>query len=164
MKVIVRRRTSVMCEARPRSESLERLRRYAHIIDEHIMKCVIYKDERSDTLSHWVKEVAGYLMRADRVNSKVQLRKDDYLDNLFGSFGTSRDDAELNLMDFQSDNQRQLEHLRYPDFEITDELIDDLYTAYQEVLKISLPLLLSKDTHSLEEWSQAVSPILNKGA
>lgn len=160
MKVLIKRHANVYGAAMYRSEAISTLSNMKDTVGEHIIKCVVYHDERPDTLMHWVKEISACLKHADKITGRCALKERDYLEHLFGSFGDTREDAEWTLDNYQFKNERRPEHEQYPEFEITDELVNRLYAISRAIIGVSLPWLMSKTKHSMAEWTALISPIL----
>ena len=76
-------------------------------------------------------------------------RLNDYLDYLFGTFGDDRNDAEVDLQAYQKSDLRTDS---YPDFEITGELVDELFETYQKLTDVAVPILASGVRYPVIEW------------
>lgn len=160
MKLMSRHRDSILGMAMPRHTVLQKLSNVSPQLNEHIIKCVVYHDVSPSTIPHWVTEIAAWLRYADRLKSKSQLKAVDYQNTLFGSFGDEKDDADINLTEFQLFNNEKRDD-RYPDFEVTSDLITQLFQTYQNLMNACTPLLLSKDVHDLQEWRNTIMSSLN---
>lgn len=160
MKLSIKRHVGIFGMAKHRYEAIDALKEVKDIINEHIIKCVVYHDERPCTLKHWIGEVAACLKQVDAITCRSALKQRDYMRYLFGPFGDAKDDAEWNLSCYKFKNERRPDHEQYPDFEITDELVGELYETYQAIISASLPWLIAKTKHSMTEWTALISPIL----
>ena len=160
MKVVVRKCRDTFDKIQYKYEAIDRLRAVKDIINDRIIECVAYPDMCRRTREYWASEIAARLKQIDTFTDCTILKRRDYLEYLFGPFGDAKDDAEWNLSNYKFRNERRPEHEQYPDFEITDELVDKLYETYQAIMSASLPLLVSKTKHSMTEWTSLISPIL----
>lgn len=140
-----------------RKECLAKLENLSPIINEHLMKCVIYSEELHNTLNHWTNELAAWLCKANGYKSTSRLKEADYINSLFVDFGEDINDAEANLSIFQAHNDRSKE---YPQFEITDELCNQLFDTYQKLIEASLPHLVSGHRLTVTEWKQLISEVI----
>lgn len=141
-----------------RKEALHKFRNLSDIINKHVIECAVYKEVLPDTLHHWISEIATWIQDASEVTYKSKLKARDYADNLFGCFGTDIRDAKHNLKEYKLFNARNFIS-PYPDFEITDELIDSLFYAYREIQRICLPILVSGEEKNVHEWIEILEPI-----
>ena len=160
MKLSIKRRANIYGMAMDRKRAIKVMCSLNDVINDHIIECVVYHEERSSTLAHWVEEIAAYLNQIDGIKCCSQLKKRDYMESVFSPFGDARGDAKWNLSYYKFRNARKSKENQYPDFEITEELIDKLYATYQAVITNGLPWLMSKTEHSMEEWENLLSPIL----
>lgn len=129
-----------------RKDVIENIHKIKDALEEHILKCAIYGDS-TNNLTHWVKEVCGYLNYANRFSVKPnngRLKYNDYLDNLFGFMGDAIGDAETDLLWFQLNNNHSKE---YPDFEITPELIQRTFDIFNSIKEYMLPILTTKNNN-----------------
>ena len=138
----------------PRKDALAKMSSLSEIINKHIIECVVYKELRYNTITHWVDELAAWMNRANKIKCNSKLKEQDYVEALFGSLGNDIIDADVNLDEYKRKNLELPEDKQYPDFEITQRLIYDTYQAYQAVIKKSLPILMSKDILSAADWSR----------
>jgi hypothetical protein len=51
---------------------------------------------------------------------------------------------------------------RYPDFEITDDMVERLFSVYRDITTVCEPTLVSGEELSVNEWGNLISPILTK--
>lgn len=137
-----------------RKECLAKLENLSPIIDEHIMKCVIYSEELNSSVNYWLNELAAWMCKANGYKSTTKLKAADYLNSLFIDFGEDINDAEANLSIFQAHNVRSKE---YPEFEITPELCDKLYKTYQSIIDISIDQLVSGQRLTVSQWKELLS-------
>ena len=143
----------------PRKKALKLISDLADNIDEHIMECVVYQDMLSTTSHHWISELAVWMCKVNRIHCSSKLKERDYIDSLFSAFGTTKEDAELNLSAYYSRIHRNGYYKDYPDFEITDELIDSLFEVYTQIKSICLPILVSGEEKTIHEWIAILEPI-----
>ena len=159
MKRIVRTTQSIYGMAFPRSDALFKMKSYSNKINEHTIECVVYKQIKYLTVNHWVNELSAWMGRVNKIKCDSRLKARDYVQNVFGSFGSDILDAEVNLDEYRIRNLDKPEDKQYPDFEISNDLILQLYNAYQSVIRTSLPLLMSKEIYSVDEWKTNLLPI-----
>lgn len=138
----------------PRKNALEKLSSYSDVLERHVIECVVYKNSLG-CMNHWIGEIASWLNSANRVNCKVALKEEDYLESLFGAFGDERSDAELDVEVYQRSDLRKNS---YPDFDITDKLIDEVFNTFDKLIYHSIPLLTSNSVFSIPQWVE----LLNK--
>ena len=137
-----------------RSNVLDKAKSLANTLNSHVIKCVVYRNVSPEYIDHWVEEIGIYIYSVNKLKSKTALKANDYRNSLFADIGEDRDDAEANLMLFKLHNNE------YPDFDITDELITDLYTHYTQLVDAAVPVLASNKVLSIHEWIQVVHSIL----
>lgn len=148
----------ILAMAVPRKVALKRLASDAEALRDHIIKCVVYKDIRPDDIYHWVHdEICSWLERASSVKSDSKLKKRDYLETVFSEFGNDVADARWSLQEFKKEYCIKSAN-PYPDFDITDDLVEDLFITFQAIVSIAIPLLTSKETIDQETWYK----VLNK--
>lgn len=132
----------------PRKEATSKLNSYADVIQRHVIECVVYKDSLG-YLHYWIGELAIWMNTANKVVCKSPLKESDYVDYLFGTFGDDRNDAEVDLQAYQKSDLRTD---CYPDFEVTDELIDELFATTQKLIEVAVPILASGVRYPVIEW------------
>ena len=158
MKRLILSHKSIFGMANSRSVVLDRFVSLSRNISNHVVKCVAYKDSYS-CLDPWIHEISSWIHAANATKCKSKLKATDYVNTLFGYFGDDRADAENELQWFQLSSEYS--H-RYSQFEITDELIDQTYSAFHNVITTCVPILTSKEVLSVPEWFSLLKPILDK--
>ena len=153
--------TSIFGMAFPRKKALKIISDLSDNIDEHIIETVVYGELMPDTKHHWISELAVWMCKVNRVKCSSNLKEKDYINALFSTFGTTKEDAELNLSAYYSKVHRNSYFKDYPDFEITDELIDSLFYVYKDITQICLPILASSEEKNIHEWIKLLDPIFN---
>ena len=143
----------------PRKQLTDKLTSLSKVLNQHVIECVVYRDVRKDTISHWVTELAAWMNKVNRLKCSSTFKAKNYKNTLFGEFGTTIDDAEMNLWLYQQLNEKYNATKQYPAFEITPELVNKLYITYTDIVSISLPILCSKDVKSANEWYRLLKPI-----
>ena len=143
----------------PRSVVLDKAKSLAVTLNNHIIKCVVYRNVLPVYLDHWVEEVGIYLFTVNKIKSKVNLKPKDYLNSLFADCGNEKDDAEANLRLFKLKN---LESKEYPDFEITDKLSESLFKRYTNLITAAMPILTSSKVLTINEWVQIADKALKQ--
>lgn len=146
----------------PRSNALIRLSSLSEPLNKYVICCVVYQEERSDCMNHWIDEISSWMHEANRIKSKSRPKKRDYDDSVFGSFGTDKEDVEINLIYFRRKYCTPENELAYPNFIINDKLVNSLFKVYSKLKEISYPKLLSDNVVSKEDWKHEISNIFNK--
>lgn len=136
----------------PRKNALDKLSSYSDVLERHVIECVVYKNSLG-CMDHWIGEIASWLNTANRINCKVALKESDYIESLFGAFGDEKSDAVLDLEVYQRSDLRRNS---YPEFEITDELINDLFDTFNKLIEICVPLLVSKQIYPVNYWADVL--------
>ena len=135
----------------------ETLKRLSKTLNNHIIKCVVYKNILND-LPHWEKEIANFLSIANDIRLKPKNKKPKesmFTDCLFQYLGDgSINDARVNLSMFQIDFED-----KYPAFEITEEMIVILSNCYQIFLSDMVDILAAKNDYTLSDILRAVEGI-----
>lgn len=151
--------SNIFCMSRPRRFVLDKLYSYTDELNKHVIECVVYSEEKNLTLDHWIKVIANWLCIANGLKCKNKLKIKDYQDTLFASFGNNYADAENNLQDYRLRNKTLTQS--YPDFEITNDLVSDLYTAYQFLEEICIPIFRSDKQLTVSEWKSEIYRIFD---
>ena len=128
----------------------------AKILTDHIIKCVVYKN-KTNSLNHWIHEISNFLSLPFRYTikpNKGRLKYEEYEDEIFGYFGDESMDCEGALILFQSTVGKN-----YPEFDITDEIVDSLYQTVSRLKEIVIPLLVSGKIMNSNEVYQLISPV-----
>jgi hypothetical protein len=79
---------------------------------------------------------------------------------VFSAFGTTREDAEILVSAYYAHNRSLPYHKRYPEFEITDDLVSQLFSVYQQLIATVIPILVSGKAKSVNDWIALLIPIL----
>lgn len=137
-----------------RSQALSKISSLSNTLNEHVIKCVIYQTILPDYIDHWTEEIGIYLYNVNKIKSKTKLKRADYIDSIFASFGTDMEDAEANLRLFKIHNKE------YPEFELSNKLIETLFEVYSKLIDKSILILTSGKKLSIDEWIHVVEPIL----
>ena len=161
MKRFIKNSSAIYGMAFPRKKALKLIADLADNVDQHVIESVVYKDILTNTSHHWISELAVWMCKVNRVKCSAKLKEKDYIDALFSSFGTTKEDAELNLSAYYSRTQIRDYYKDYPEFEITDELVNSLFVAYKEMKSVCLPVLVSGEAISIHEWIELLEPIFD---
>lgn len=151
---------SIFAMSQSRKVILNRLVALSDVINRHIIECVVYRETKASILHHWTHEVAVWLQRANVLKCKSKMKARDYKDSLFGYFGTDGEDARINIENYQLWNARSMNPTPYPDFEITEDMVNNLFNVYQELMDTCIPILVSGEELSVGEWEKLITPIL----
>lgn len=156
MKRLRRNSETIFAMSFSRKEVLRRMESYSVKLNEHVLKCIVYADVRSETVPHWTMEIATWLNRINRMECSTKLKSKDYISTLFMCFGNTWADTELNLEEF-----RESAIETYPDFDITSELVSQVHQTYQKLISVCIDMLTSNHIASINEWCSILKPILN---
>lgn len=118
-------------EAKARLESIES--QYF----SHVIKCAVYGNSTGD-LNHWEREIANYLNIVNSIKIKSgngKLSEKSYKDYFFYAWGDEVTDYESGLEYFKIRNSD-----RYPDFEITEDLVYKVFEAVSDFAEYFSPL------------------------
>lgn len=145
-----------------RKNAISMLERNADTLATHILKCVIYSDTL-DCYNHWINdEIAEYISIANDITVKPKnkkLKSSDYERTIFSCFADSHQDALILLRTFRINNS---ETNQYPGFEITHDLIEDVYDAFQSIKHKILPLLCTSNNYGVHDFSIIIHNILDR--
>lgn len=155
MKLFLNR--DIFCQAFPMSKVKDKLLADSKQLNEHILKCVIYYDELH-CLSHWIDEITSWVYKASTVSSKHNISGKTYQNTIFSWFGEDQRDCESNLYDFYA--KFVMKRKSYPEFEISDYLIERLYHVYREFERDLIDMYTSKYNYSKSDYLEAVTDIL----
>lgn len=166
MKVLVTKRNAIRTSSEiyamafDRSTALKHLTKHSEPLLEHIIKCCIYKDIRSQDMHHWIyEEMCRWLERASEIKGKrFKLKKSDYLKTLFVEFGDSPVDYKIVLEDFRDEHCGSVED-PYPYFDITPDVVDYVYSIATNLMNVAIPKLAAKEPISKDEWYQLINPL-----
>ena len=152
-----------------RNRAIQQLDSFSPIIMEHIIKLLVYSDIRPDDVEGWIGSVANWIHRADDVTVKPsakKLKESDIVSSLFGCMGDDVRDYQRALYAFLADTRTgKLNHdgkESYPEFDVTGDLSQDLMDVCYDVIDATMPLLLDKQDHTINEYIQVISPIFDK--
>lgn len=149
-----------------RGEAITKLSNLSTPLNEHIIKCIIFGKYRQEAYSHWMHEIVTFIASCDKGNiTGAKLKEKDYRESLFGSFGTSKQDARDNLEQFKVINIRK--HKEYneetslPYYNVNNVMVENLYDCYRELEDACIPLLRDKKVHATTFWKKIISPIID---
>ena len=131
-----------------RQQALSIVDSYVVEYSNHLIKCVVFGNSTGN-LSHWSDEIAEYLDDINSIRMKPNNKKvrDDYLhDYFFLASGDSELDYRLVLKAFQKKSA-----YKYPDFEITSNLVKRAYNVFLDFADMFSPIL-SKNNSCDKEW------------
>ena len=135
--------------ALPRKKVIEKISGVSDEVCKHIIKCVVYKSSLNsigltDTLKDWKEEICIWLYYVGGIEVKDQkkLKTKDYEILLFNDFAENLHDCKTQILGFKLHNKNTK---KYPDFVITEEMINQLFNVLN-LLKIYVCPILS-DKH-----------------
>lgn len=149
----------------PRKTILDKMEGYAPEIEEHLVKCVVYKSSHAD-YNHWIEEIAAHIdainVLTAKPNSK-KLKEVDYVNVLFGNLGDERNDAKSCLHYFKTmrTNPRKTDK-PYPAFEVIDELIETAFQMFQEVCDKMSAILATANRFQKSDIEIMIHSIVDK--
>lgn len=149
MKRLVINHEYVKSMSTSRNRAIELASRYSTTLAEHVAKCVIYSNT-TNNLEHWVGEISHKLSIVNQITLKPsgkKLNPKSYEDTIFDSMGTDRADTYILLEDLH----HQYENT-YPEFDITDELVDRLFRVFNKMKKTIIPILASKNDYTEDDF------------
>lgn len=158
MKIL--RKQPIFSMSYTRKKALDILYSYSDNINDHILKCIIYKDTKPNDVKHWIVEICSWLHRADNVTSKTKLKPRDYEDTIFSAFGNSIVDARINLENFY-DKFVKFSSTPYPKFEVTSSLVNDTFEVYERIKDFSIKQFLKSNKLSTDEWYHEIYKLIN---
>lgn len=140
--------------AMPRKIAFEKIEKYNKEITSHIMKCIVYPYSRD--LDHWVKEIANLFTIINRVvlkQSSPKFEYQEYRDSVFGYFGDEKYDCANELDDFHYEYV-MLKH--YPDFEITNDLVNKLYEFVSNLSDEVIKIFITKNNKNMDDFETII--------
>jgi len=150
----------IYCMATPRAKAISMMQGLEDEINEHITKCIVYGNS-TDDLDHWISEISEWLYQINQIEVKPnakKLKESDYSKNAFGCFGDAVKDAGVYLTVFRVKTAKMGD--AYPDFTVTSELQNKLFTAWNLFLKTFPPIFATKNNHTKQDFVDEVSHIL----
>lgn len=140
-----------------RKDAILRMRHFSEEFANHIIEYVVYRDVLFDTLDHWAKEIGHWLFVANSFTTKSKLKEWDYKEDIFYYLGDSLADA-ISAVGLYWENRKSKQ---YPDFEITDEITNEVFNLFSKIQEESLPILTSKKKLIISQWRDLVKNILD---
>lgn len=149
--------------AMERSELINKIRSKRDLMEEHLLKCMIYENTTND-LKHWVSEVSSYIGKIanDTVKpNNKKLTKNQYCAHLFGYDYDSLSNMDTILDDFQYKMGKR----GYPDFKITKELKEKCFSIGNPfMLEVSKILSENKKCSNRDFGDLLLSLLIKNGA
>ena len=145
----------------PRSEGLEILRENKQPILMHLIKICIYQNS-TNNLDHWIHELASFAVRINNVMLKPNNRKFSahiYQKEIFSRLGDTETDIDSLLGIFWANN---LESNRYPDFEITDDMIASAYLFMHALADRFVSIWATKNTLSAAAFKVEIRRLVHQ--
>lgn len=143
-----------------RSKAIEQIKGLSDPIERHLIKCIVYGDTTND-LYHWVHdEIAQYLHSIHTIcvkpNNK-KLKRTQYEDLIFGSFGNTRNDVKTSLLIFRAWNNRTKQ---YPEFEVDEDMVDRLFKTVTNMKEKVIPILITTANLDRENFYNLIKDII----
>lgn len=138
-----------------RSKIIDTCKRFRYIVEVHIVKAVVYGNSTKD-LKHWVQqELSNYISIISSMKSKPKNRKlkiSEYQKYLFDDSCDNIVDAKTDLRIIQID----LLNDNYPDFDITDDIVERFWGTFTQVRNIVCNLLVEDKEYSKEDIAEKI--------
>ena len=138
-----------------RNVAIGRIESYSELIFEHLIKILVYGN-MSNNLDHWITEISTWLTHISSMKIKTKtgkLKTQEYYDLLFGSIGEDEHDITVMLKFMQTE---LCVKKSYPKFEITVELVNEVYAVLTNLGdKVSF-MLADKRTYSSIAFSNVI--------
>lgn len=147
-----------LCEmAMPLDKAKKNIGGNGDVITPHIIKCIVYPD--SIDLSHWIKEIANLFKIINVIELKphnTKLKYENYADLVFGDFGSpvTRIDCWSALNSFRSSYVVSKE--KYKNFQITDNLVDQLYNFVFNLSKEAINIFVTKNNLTMDDFEEII--------
>lgn len=146
--------------AMERSELINKIRSKRDLMEEHILKCMVYENITND-LKHWVSEVSSYIGKISnntvKPNNK-KLTKAQYCTHLFGYAY----DSLSNMYTLLDDFQYKMNKRNYPDFKITKELKEKCFSIGNPFMLETSKMLSENKKYSNRDFGDLLLNLLMK--
>lgn len=149
-----------------KDKAMKQSKSFSPIILEHIIKLLVYSNMRPNDINGWLNTIAKWIHRADDITIKPyakKLKSQDIEASLFSCMGDELSDYRRALYAFQADNLTGKfnygDKIPYPEFDIDDDLAEDLMNICYDVIDATMPLLQDKKDHSKDEYLEVIKPI-----
>lgn len=156
MKLYVYAKEAILGMAFERPDAIKHLRGLSETLMFHMVKCIVYGNSTGD-YDHWIEdEISSYLASANDVRMKPNNKKpklDSFNRYLFGMLGDSVQDSGVCIATFRAWNEKKK---KYPEFIQTKEMAQRLYKATQNLKRLVLPLLGSKNDYDMDDFKPIV--------
>lgn len=156
MKLYVYAKQVILGMAFDRPDAILHMRKLAETLMFHMVKCIVYGNSTGN-YNHWIEdEISSYLASANAIRLKPSNKKpklDMFNRYLFGMLGDDVQDAGVCIATFRAWNQKKQ---KYPDFVPTEEQAIRMNKATQNLKRLVLPLLGSKNDYSMDDFKPIV--------
>ena len=139
--------------AMPRDVAKKKIERLADTTCEHLLKCIVFKNSTGN-LNHWIVEVSTNFALCGNMTLKPRNNKfseKEYRRLLFESNFEDIDNVELMLKFY-----RQKWKQDYPSFNITVELIDEVYVIANLIIDEVLDMFMQKTYFENDSYERAI--------
>ena len=162
--------SAILGQAMAVSPAKQRVAGLGKQIESHIIKCIVYKNSTGN-YNHWVHEISEWLCQINDIKLKIVIRnpkkfREDQLEELiFGDFGDARSDARSALYEFKQTNQDKLDSRSkhaYPEFEIQESMITNLFSASDEMKHMFCNILSQNNLEDVQSFNTKCHQILDK--
>ena len=144
-----------------RSVAIKRVESYADTLFEHLLKCAVFKDTTGN-LKHWINdEIAVYLADVNEIEVKTKkgkLNKVDYEKALLSDIGENSQDYKSTISSIRASWRK---HDKYPFFQITDELVNNMFVMYNDIVKQCSEIFIQKEPVDIQVFIDLVTNIYN---
>ena len=149
---------------RQRKNSKEKLSNYNDPLVEDIIKIVVYGDT-TNNLNHWISQTGLWLSKINNVkfDGDKKFKSYIYINEVFDkAFGNSKDDSENEIVYFQVKNAsgRTWDRKQYPEFELTQDMVDKVFKISQEFTNIFSKIFETKNNYDVNYFRDMAKKII----
>lgn len=151
---------------RYRRNSIEKLPNFNDPLVEDVIKIVVYGNT-TNNLKHWLDQTGLWLSNVNNVkfDGNKKFKPQVYVDKVFDkAFGNSKNDIENEIIYFQVKNAsgRTWDRKQYPEFELTQYMVDKVFEISQEFTKIFPNIFSTKNNYNVDYFRKMVKDIIGK--
>ena len=162
MKELIKRNRPIFGMSVDRKKAVDRIHRYSDRILEHLAKCILYGNIRQQDYDHWIEEISTWMDIINRITIKPRdkkLKNSDYQELFSDILGTERIDAESSLWEVYYDLRKL--SLPYPELEISEDKISDMFNASNDLIATFAPILSTKNEYTRKDIQDILRDILD---
>ena len=158
----------IRCMSMDKDAAKHQIKPFSSIIMEHTIKLIMYSDIRPEEITGWIHTIANWVHKADDITVKPKARKlkeEDILNSLFSQMGDDLSDYIRALEKFQADNINGKFNSNgkgsYPLFDVNYEVAENLMNVCYALIDATMPLLIDKKDHSIQDYDKAVEKVFD---